>query len=152
MPSKKIQKHTGQRQLPGVTEYEEVSEDRPKGMPTLAMIKIETARLGLPDSDAEHLYDIWLRDDFRTKHGSKVRSWTAAIRIWFRNGYFPSLKKTKPKPGELMTNEILDALAANPAYKKLDVQAEGWAFAKWCKQNDRQPLVTSFIKSLNAKL
>jgi hypothetical protein len=147
--TKKEQNHTGQRPL--ISEYEAAPEDRPRGMPSLNQIKNETIKLGLPDSDAEHLYDVWLVSGFRSKTGP-IRSWTAAIRIWFRNGYFPSQKKMKPKPGELMTNEILDALAANPAYKRIDVQAEGWAFAKWCKQNDRQPLVTSFIKSLNAKL
>ena len=51
-----------------------------------------------------------------------------------------------------MTNEILDAMAASPAYKRIDVHKEAFAFAKWCKENKKPTLVTSFIKSLNARL
>lgn len=122
-------------------------------MPPLSEIKSETAKLGLPDSDAEAIYDIWLMSGFKTVRGTKIVSWTAAIRVWHRNGYFPSQKKNGAgsKHGE-MTNEILDALAQNPAYKKVDVQAEAWKFAAWCKEGSHKPLVTSFIKFLNAKL
>ena len=121
-------------------------------MPPLTDVKRETLKLGLPDSDAEHIYDSWLVSGFKNGRGLKIASWKAAIRIWHRNGYFPSQKKPKAAPGELMTNEILDALAANPAYKKIDVQAEGWKFKEWCERTGNKPLVTSFIKSLNAKL
>ena len=153
MPNKKIQKHTGQRPLPGLTEYDMPpgKEVRPRGMPPLSEIKAETARMGLPDSDAEQLYDTWLVSGFRTKAGP-IKDWKAAIRIWHRNGYFPSLKKNPVKAAGEMTNEILDALAANPAYKKIDVQREAWRFKTWCQDNDHKPLVTSFVKFLNAKL
>jgi hypothetical protein len=147
--TKKEQKHIGQQPL--ISEYDHVPEDRPRGMPSLSQIKAETAKLGLPDSDAAHLYDTWLVSGFRSKTGP-IRSWTAAIRLWFRSGYFPSLKVAKPKPGELMTNEILDALAQNPSYKRVDVQAEAWKFKEWCERTGNRPLVTSFIKSLNTKL
>jgi hypothetical protein len=152
MQNKKQKKHLGQRQLDGTTEYDlQTNGNEPRGMPTLEMIKTETARFGLPDSDAEHIRDVWLANGYKTGR-NKVVDWRAVIRLWFRNGYFPSLKKIAPKPGELMTNEILDALAQNPAYKKVDVQAEAWKFKKWCEENDRALLVTSFIKFLNGKL
>lgn len=92
--TRKEKHHLGQRQLPGVTEYEEKAEARPRGMPPLSEIKSETAKLGLPDSDAEHLYDTWLVSGFKTARGTKVQSWTAAIRLWYRAGYFPSQKKS----------------------------------------------------------
>src|SRR5260370_38886628 len=89
----------GQQWSPGVQQAVERSfEDRPRGMPTLAVIKTETTKLGLPDSDAEHLYDIWLRDDFKTVRGTRIRNWHAAIRIWFRSGWFPSQKKAAKQP------------------------------------------------------
>lgn len=149
MQSKKEQKHIGQQPL--ISEYEEQTKDRPRGMPSLTQIKAETSRLGLPDSDAEHLFDSWLVSGFRTKTGP-IRSWTAAIRIWFRSSYFPSQKKMQPKAGELMSYEILDDIAKWTAFKKLDVHREGAEFKEWCEKNDRPKLVSSFIKRLNAKL
>jgi hypothetical protein len=97
MPSKKNQ---GQQWLGPVQEGVERSfENRPKGMPSLAVIKQETAKLGLPDSDAEHLYDVWLRDDFKTARGTRIRNWHAAVRIWFRSGWFPSQKAARNGAG-----------------------------------------------------
>src|SRR5271154_7228501 len=125
--TRKEAKHIGQRPL--LSEYEETPEDkdaRHKGMPPLCDVKIETARLGLPDTDADAIYDSWLMSGFRSARGLKIASWRAAVRIWHRNKFFPSQKNNTPKPGELMTNEILDVLAANPAYKKIDVQKEAW--------------------------
>jgi hypothetical protein len=150
MHNKKTEQHRGQQPL--ISEYEVTPEDRPRGMPSLSQIKAETSKLGLPDSDAEHLYDVWLVSGFRNGRNQEIKSWTAAVRIWFRNSYFPSLKKADPKAGGLMTNDILDALADNPAYKKIDVQKEAWVFKAWCQENGHQPLVTSFVKRLNAKL
>lgn len=98
MPSKKIDKHTGQRPLPGVSEYDDALGDRPAGMPSLAVITTETAKLGLPDSDAAHLYDTWLVSGFKTARGAKILNWTAAIRIWHRNKYFPSQKRAFRAP------------------------------------------------------
>ena len=153
--TKKEAKHIGQTQLPHLTEYDETTADkeaRHRGMPPLAHVKIETAKLGLPDSDAEAIYDSWLMSGFRSARGLKIASWKAAIRIWNRNGWFPSQKKDAPAAAGEMTNEILDALAKNPAYRKVDVQKQAWAFATWCKENNHQPLVTSFVKFLNSKL
>jgi hypothetical protein len=150
--TKKEAKHLGQQQLPDLTEYDLTQEDCPRGMPPLADVIKETQKLGLPDSDAEYIYDSWLANGFKNGRGLKIASWKAAVRIWNVNRFFPSLKKAKPKPGELMTNAILDALAANPAYKKLDVQGEAWKFKAWCKEREHQPLVTSFVKWLNRML
>jgi hypothetical protein len=151
--TKKEERHIGQRPL--ISEYDETLDDREerhRGMPPLADVKKETDRLGLPHSDAEAIYDSWLMSGFRSARGLKIASWKAAIRIWHRSKFFPSQKKPFYQAGELMTNEILDALAQNPAYKKIDVQKEAWAFKQWCEQNDKPKLVTSFIKSLNTKL
>jgi hypothetical protein len=149
--TRKEQKHIGQ--LPLVSEYDEqAAEDRHRGMPALCDVKSETRKLGLPDTDAEAIYDSWLVSGFKTARGLRIASWKAAIRIWNRNGYFPSQKKNPVTNAGEMTNSILDALSENPAYKKVDVQAEAWKFAAWCKENDHKPLVTSFVKFLNAKL
>ena len=151
MHSKKEQKHMGQ--LPLLSQYdEERTTEKHPGMPPLSDVIQETKKLGLPDSDAEHIWDSWLVSGFKNGRGLKIASWKAAIRMWHRQGFFPSQKKPQAAPGELMTNEILDALAQNPAYKKIDVQAEGWKFKEWCERTGNKPLVTSFIKSLNAKL
>src|SRR4029077_10235572 len=156
MHSKKEQKHMGQTQLPGVTEYDEQRHDNgeklPKGMPSLDQVKSETARLGLPASDAEDIYLSWQINGFRAA-GSPIRSWRAQVKRWHRNQCFPSQKKkTQPKPGELMTYEILDDLATWAAFKKLDVHKCGQEFKEWCEKNKRPKLVASFIKLLNSKL
>jgi hypothetical protein len=150
MPSKKIQKHSGQQPL--ISEYEEhTDKKRPRGMPPLSEIKPQAAMMGLPESDAQFIFDYWLSNGFKTGRNT-VKDWRAVMRVWKTGKYFPSLKVAKPKPGELMTNEILDALAQNPSYKRVDVQAEAWKFKEWCERTGNRPLVTSFIKSLNTKL
>ena len=121
------------------------------GIPTAAQIQIETRLLGLPDSDAEALHDHWLANGYKTGR-NPVKDWRAVVRTWKRREYFPSQKVKGPTPGSLMTNEILDALAANPSYTKVDVQKEAWRFKQWCQEKNVQPLVTSFVKFLNAKL
>ena len=90
----KNKKTDGQMPLPGVPEALEVNQQgRPRGMPTLAVLRSETSRLGLLDSDADALYDAWLVNGFKTgKH--KVRDWKAVVRVWCRNSYFPSLRRT----------------------------------------------------------
>jgi hypothetical protein len=125
---------------------------RPMGMPPLAAIKTEIKRLGLHDSDAEFVFDKWLSSGFKDGCNRRVKDWRASIRNWARCEFLPSQKKVTPKPGELMTNAILDALALNPSYKKIDVQKSAFEFKDWCERNDRPKLVTSFIKFLNAKL
>lgn len=85
--------------MPDVQQAVERSfEDRPRGMPTLAVIKTETAKLGLPDSDAEAIYDAWLTTGFKTGRGVKIANWHAALRNWFRNSWFPSQKKAAKRP------------------------------------------------------
>jgi hypothetical protein len=153
--TRKEQRHMGQQQLPDLTIYDETPEERDarhRGMPPLAHVKIETQRLGLPDGDAEAIYDSWLMSGFRSARGLKIASWKAAVRIWHRNKFFPSQKNHEPKPGELMTYEILDDIASWTAFKKLDVHRLGTEFKEWCEKNDRPKLVASFIKLLNAKL
>jgi hypothetical protein len=88
----KKKKHDGQLPLPHIPAALEEGQ-RPKGMPTLAMIKTATARYGLPDSDAEFLYDSWLMNGFKTARGQKIMNWQAAVRNWHRAGYFPSLRR-----------------------------------------------------------
>ena len=89
MPSKKTQKHMGQLQLDGVTVYDEQGQTNgaklPKGMPPLSAITPETAKLGLPNSDGEHLFNVWLSNGFRTRTGP-IKNWKAAIRVWHTNG------------------------------------------------------------------
>jgi hypothetical protein len=90
-------KNAGQQWLPEVQKgVEESFGDRPKGMPTLAMIKTITATLGLPDSDAEALYDAWLANGFRTGRGRKIINWQATLRTWNHNRFFPSQKLKRP--------------------------------------------------------
>jgi hypothetical protein len=90
----KKQKTDGQKPLPGIpADLEKNQTGRPKGMPSLEMIKTATARYGLPDSDAEYMYDSWLMSGFRTARGQKIQDWQAAVRNWVRSGYFPSLKR-----------------------------------------------------------
>jgi hypothetical protein len=86
-------KNDGQLPLPHIPAALEANQGPlPKGMPTLPVIKAETARLGLPDSDAEAIFDYWLSNGFRTKVG-KIKDFKATIRNWVRNSYFPSLKR-----------------------------------------------------------
>jgi hypothetical protein len=147
--------NTGQQFFTEVERAVDASSEeakRPAGMPPLGLIQTETRRLGYPDSDAEFIYDRWLATGFKDGCNRRFKDWRAAIRTWAKCRYLPSQKVMTPKPGELMTNEILDALAQNPAYKKVDVHGEAWKFKHWCEQNDKPKLVTSFIKSLNAKL
>ena len=143
-------KHMGQQPL--ISEYDTHTDPkRPRGMPPFSAIASQAAMMGLPESDAQFLDDYWLGNGFKTGR-NPVKDWRAVMRVWFRGKYFPSQKAAKGQPGELMTNDILDALAANPAYKKISVQAEAWKFKEWCERTGNKPLVTSFIKSLNAKL
>lgn len=84
--------------MPAIQEGVEASfEKRPLGMPGLPVIKTETAKLGLPDSDAETIYYSWLANGFKNGRGRKIVSWTATIRTWYLNRYFPSQKLARPK-------------------------------------------------------
>jgi hypothetical protein len=92
MPPPKKRDKKQQALTPIISDVEAQYQQRPLGMPTLPVLKTEIARMGLPDSDAEFLYDAWLANGFRTKTG-KIKSWRAAVRNWYRGRYFPSQKK-----------------------------------------------------------
>ena len=88
----------GQQWMPEVQQsVEESFQSRPAGMPCLAVIKQETQKLGLPDSDAEHIYDVWLANGFKTKRGL-IKSYKSAIRNWYRNKWFHS-QRNAPASG-----------------------------------------------------
>jgi hypothetical protein len=92
-------KNQGQQWMPGIQQdVEDVFVERPGGMPPLSMIKVETAKLGLPDSDADYIHDAWLANGFKNARGIKIAHWRAAIRNWFRNGFFPSQKTRAKRP------------------------------------------------------
>lgn len=97
-------KNYGQLWLPPVQQAVEDSyEKRPAGMPSLAVIKQETAKLGLPESDAEAIYHNWMANGFKTARGQMIVSWHSAIRTWFINRWFPSQKealRARPKAPE----------------------------------------------------
>jgi hypothetical protein len=75
---------------------DECNEARPKGMPTLDMIRTELARFGFGLSDAEDVYDRWLINAYRTKTGP-IKDWKAALRVMMRHGWLPS--QQLPPPG-----------------------------------------------------
>jgi hypothetical protein len=91
--SKKSLNHGQQWLTPIQAGVEQSNSNGPNGGPTLEMVKGETAKFGLPDSDAEAIYDAWLVTGFKTARGIKIKDWRAAIRNWYRNGWFPSLRK-----------------------------------------------------------
>jgi len=96
MQSKRDEKMSGQMQLAGVHQALEANAKRqklPTGMPVLAVIREEVVRLGLPETDGDHLYDCWLASGFKTARGNKIKDWKASLRVWARNGWLPSQKK-----------------------------------------------------------
>jgi hypothetical protein len=95
-------------ELPGAAEERELEEElqkRPKGMPPLSMIKTEMAKMGLPESDAEFMFDLWLSNGFKTKTG-QIKDWRAAIRVWFRSNWLPSQKKEGYKRPDAQSKAI----------------------------------------------
>jgi hypothetical protein len=74
---------------------EVLATGRPPGMPALEQIQAETAKLGLPDSDAQYIYDCWLAYGYKNVKGRGIRDYKAAIRVWHRNQYFASQKKKR---------------------------------------------------------
>ena len=92
-------KNTGQQWMSGIEQgVEEDYAERPLGMPVLSVIKAETTKLGLPDSDAEAIYDAWLASGFKNGRGRAIKSWQATLRNWYRYRYFPSQKVLQRKP------------------------------------------------------
>jgi hypothetical protein len=83
MPKKN--NNDGQQYIPAIVQ-------QPKGMPPAEVIKSEVLRMGLSAEDAEAITDFWLANGFMTgRH--KVYSWTAVLRTWKRERWFPSQKK-----------------------------------------------------------
>jgi hypothetical protein len=86
------------QELPGLEKEvrQRIKTNRlPNGMPCLELIKAETARLGLPDSDAQGIHDAWLTNGYKTARGLQIKDWKAAIRTWFANDWFPSQKRKR---------------------------------------------------------
>jgi hypothetical protein len=81
-------------EIPGL-ENEVRATGRPPEMPALELIQAETARLGLPDTDAECMYASWLANGYTNGKGRKIRDWKAAITVWFHRGFFPSQQKKR---------------------------------------------------------
>jgi hypothetical protein len=80
-------KKTGQSFIPDIAAH-------PKGMPPADVIKSEVLRMGLSKEDAEAIIDYWLANGFKTGR-NKVQSWTAVLRTWKANKWFPSQKRSK---------------------------------------------------------
>jgi hypothetical protein len=117
MPSKKERKHVGQKPLPGLNEFDEQpQDDRPKGMPTLDLIKTECARLGLLDSDAEYMFDRWLSNGYTSGRGRKVRDYKATIRVWYADKFFPSQKRKRVTRIEHVIQPPLERPAPPPVW------------------------------------
>jgi hypothetical protein len=72
-----------------------IATGRPREMPSLELIRSETARLGLPDTDAEYIYNCWLANGYKNGNGRKVKDFKATIRVWHANQYFLSQKKKR---------------------------------------------------------
>lgn len=103
-------KNYGQKPLPGVEEHieeEAAKNELPKGMPALGLVITYALGLGLTARDAEEIYDRWLLDGFRTKNGTGalMKDWKAAVRIWNRNGFFPSQREAKKAMEKLTAEE-----------------------------------------------
>jgi hypothetical protein len=97
--SAKKPKNTGQQWMGGIEQgVEEDYAERPLGMPVFSVIKAETTKLGLPDTDAEAIYDAWLANGFKNGRGRRIKNWRAALRNWHRYHYFPSQKVLRRKP------------------------------------------------------
>jgi hypothetical protein len=108
MASKKT-KNYGQRWLSGIEQGVEDAakeQERPFNMPTLHQVRAEVARLGLPELDADYIFDSWLANGFRSKAGP-IKNFKAAIRIWYNNERFPSQRKAaKAQPAENLSSEL----------------------------------------------
>ena len=80
---------------------------RPAGMPPEDVIESEILRLGLEKEDALALSDYWKSNGYRTGR-NKVVDWKAVVRIWRRQGWFPSQKGN----GQVDHNALKKRLAA----------------------------------------
>ena len=94
--SSKKQNNRGHPILPHIqqaVEDADKEQGKPRGMPTLAQLRSECARQGLPDSDAEYLFDHWAMNGYKTGRGMTIKNYQAAVRVWRTNGWLPSQKK-----------------------------------------------------------
>jgi hypothetical protein len=109
---KKHKNIDGQRPLTGLPQAIEAANThsaRPKGMPSLAILKTEMARHGYPDSDAEYLYDCWLASGFTLKsNGKPIKDWKAAFRLRARNGWLPSQRKAEAQSDRAKEREAAE--------------------------------------------
>jgi hypothetical protein len=77
----------------------------PKGMPPIDVVRSEVIRMGLPKTDADHMYDVWLANGFRTKVGP-IKDWKAVLRLYRRNNWLPSLRDSKTQSEETETRVL----------------------------------------------
>jgi hypothetical protein len=106
MPTEK--KNQGQKWLPTLDSQvlaEATKNQRPNGMPSLGMIETELVRLGLSAEDARHVFDIWMMNGYTLRTGKKIYDWKAALRVWQRQGYFPSQKRQKDKGADQLARQ-----------------------------------------------
>jgi hypothetical protein len=90
--------------------------DRPPGMPPRNVIATEVKKLGLPETDADAIYDIWLANGFTLKNGRQIRDFRAAVRTWHRNEWFPSQRKAakfKPVDNKERIRAAVERMEAN---------------------------------------
>jgi hypothetical protein len=93
-------KRTGQTFMDGIAAH-------PKGMPPADLITNEVLRMGLSKEDAQAIIDHWLANGFMTgRH--KVRDWTAVLRTWKREGWFPSQKTSKDVANDKLAEQLSD--------------------------------------------
>jgi hypothetical protein len=93
-----------------------IPTDRPATMPPYNVILTEVMRLGLPETDAEAINDVWLQNGFTLKGGTKIKDFKAAIRTWHRNDWFPSQRKAaknKPVDNKERIRAAVERMAAN---------------------------------------
>lgn len=90
--------------------------DRPAGMPPHNVILTEVTKLGLPSTDADAIYDVWLANGFTLKGGRKIRDFRAALRTWHRNEWFPSQReaaRSRPIDGKERMRAQMERMKAN---------------------------------------
>jgi hypothetical protein len=93
-----------------------IPTDRPATMPPYSVIKTEVLRLGLTETDAEAINDVWLSNGFTLKGGRKIKDFKAAIRTWHRNEWFPSQRtaaKNKPVDNKERIRAAAERMQAN---------------------------------------
>jgi hypothetical protein len=100
-PGQEMNKKTkGQLFMPDVATH-------PPGMPPADIITAEVKRMGLTEEDANAITDYWLANGF--KHGrNPVKSWTAVLRNWKRERWFPSQKTSKDVANDKLAEQLSD--------------------------------------------